>query len=113
MKTFATAGLLAAFLFTGTAMAADPILGKWRTNGGETARIASCGGGFCITLMTGKHKGKRIGRMNRNGSGYKGSITDPGNNKTYSGSARLAGRILKMTGCALMVFCRSQNWQKL
>ncbi len=36
------------------ALAADPIVGNWRTQSGETAAIAPCGGeSFCVTLKTG------------------------------------------------------------
>ena len=76
---------------------ADPIEGNWRTKAGDTAAIAGCGGGFCITLKTGKHAGKRIGKMSANGGGnYAGTITDPANDKTYSGKATLSGSSLKM-----------------
>jgi uncharacterized protein (DUF2147 family) len=93
---------------------ADPIEGNWRTQSGETAAIGGCGGGFCITLKTGKHKGKGIGKMNAEGGGaYSGSITDPSNDKTYSGSATLSGGSLKMKGCVLGgLICRSQTWTK-
>jgi len=93
---------------------ADPIEGNWRTQSGETAAIAKCGGAFCITLKTGAHAGKRIGQMSANGaSKYAGSITDPSDDKTYSGSAKLDGASMKMTGCALKIFCKTQTWNKL
>ncbi len=93
---------------------ADPIEGNWRTQSGETAAISSCGGAFCITLKTGAHAGKRIGQMSaKGGSKYTGSITDPADDKTYSGSATLSGASMKMTGCALKIFCKSQTWKKM
>lgn len=93
---------------------ADPIEGNWRTQSGETAAISSCGGGFCITLKTGAHAGKQIGKMNAKGSSkYTGSITDPSDDKTYSGSATLNGASMKMTGCALKIFCKSQTWNRM
>lgn len=104
----------AALLLTTGAALADPIEGNWKTQSGETAAIANCGGAFCITLKTGKHAGKQIGKMSASGSGsYKGSITDPADDKTYSGSATLAGSSLKMKGCVLAVLCKSQTWAKL
>jgi uncharacterized protein (DUF2147 family) len=52
--------------------------------------------------------------MKASGSnGYSGSITKPSNGKTYSGSAKLSGSSLKMTGCVLAVLCESQTWSKL
>ncbi|WP_442578478.1 DUF2147 domain-containing protein [Mesorhizobium sp. ASY16-5R] len=94
---------------------ADPIEGNWRTQSGETAAISDCGGGFCITLKTGKYKGKGIGKMSAEGGGaYSGSITDPAKDKTYSGSGTLSGGSLKMKGCVLGgLICRSQTWTKL
>lgn len=93
---------------------ADPIEGNWKTQSGETAAIGSCGGAYCITLKTGKHAGKSIGKMNASGGGkYAGSITDPADDKTYKGSATLAGSSLKMRGCVLAVLCKTQNWSKL
>lgn len=92
---------------------ADGISGNWRTQSGETARIAQCGGSFCITLTTGAHSGKQIGTMSGSGPKYTGQITDPANDKTYSGSATVSGGTMKMTGCVARVLCRSQTWNKL
>jgi len=105
---------LVAILVSATASYADPIEGNWRTARGETARIASCGGNFCITLKTGKFSGKHIGSMSADGGGsYSGSITDPENDKTYSGSGSLSGSTLKMEGCVLGVLCKSQTWRRM
>lgn len=104
----------AALLTLGAVASADPIEGNWRTASGETAAIAKCGGGFCITLKTGKHAGKRIGQLNTNGaSAYAGSITDPADDKTYKGKASINGKSMKMSGCVLAVLCKSQTWSKL
>jgi len=91
---------------------AQSIAGNWRTPKGSIARIAKCGGAWCITLVSGKHKGRRIGRMSGGGANYKGTITDPENNKTYSGSATVKGRSLSMSDCVMGIFCRSQTWRK-
>ncbi|OLP58018.1 hypothetical protein BJF93_13595 [Xaviernesmea oryzae] len=96
-----------------SALAAEPIVGSWKTQSGETAAIASCGGNYCITLKTGKHAGKIIGTLSGAGSAYTGEITDPSNDKTYSGSAALTGGSMKLQGCVMKVFCRSQTWTKL
>lgn len=92
--------------------AAEPVVGNWKTASGETAKIASCGGAYCITLVTGKFKGKQIGRMSGSGDSYSGEIMDPAADKTYSGSAKVSGSAMKLTGCALKVFCKTQNWSK-
>ena len=105
---------IAATIFMAGAAYADPIEGNWKTQSGETAAIGGCGDGFCITLKTGDHSGKQIGKMTASGANkYKGTITDPADDKTYSGSASLSGSNLNMTGCALKIFCKTQKWSKL
>lgn len=97
----------------GAALGAEPIEGNWKTASGETAAIAKCGGGFCITLKTGKFTGKQIGQLEGTAGEYSGSITDPAEDKTYSGSGSVSGNSLKMKGCVLKVFCKSQTWSRL
>lgn len=106
--------LLAGLLLGATSVvAAEPIEGNWKTASGETAIIAKCSGGFCVTLKTGAHAGKQIGRMAGKGDEYSGEITDPANDKTYSGSGSVTGNSLKMKGCVLKVLCKSQTWTRL
>ncbi|APH71553.1 DUF2147 domain-containing protein [Aquibium oceanicum] len=112
MKSILAIAAATLFLSAGAAFA-DPIEGNWKTQSGETASIASCGGSYCITLKTGKYAGKQIGKMSANGKSYKGSITDPADDKTYSGSASLSGGALKMKGCVAAIFCKTQTWSKL
>lgn len=95
------------------AHAAEPIEGNWKTASGETAAIGKCGGAFCVTLKTGKHAGKQIGRLSGTGGEYKGEITDPAEDKTYSGSGSVTGNSLKMKGCVLAILCKSQTWTRL
>jgi uncharacterized protein (DUF2147 family) len=72
---------------------ADAIEGNWKTKSGETAAIASCGSAFCVKLKTGKHAGKQHRQDEpADGGSYSGTITDPANDKTYSGSASISGR---------------------
>ncbi len=109
-----TAMAFAAVLMLAGAAYADPIEGNWKTKDGDTAAISSCGSAFCIKLMTGKYAGKSIGQMKASGeNSYSGSITKPSNGKTYSGSAKLSGSSLKLSGCVLAVLCESQTWRKL
>ena len=106
---------VAALTLMAGAAYADPIEGNWKTQSGETAAIGNCGGAFCITLKTGKHAGKQIGKMSASGEGsYAGSITDPADDKTYKGKAKLNGGSMKMSGCVFGgLICKSQNWTKL
>lgn len=108
-------GLIAGAMlaFSGIAWAAEPIEGNWKTASGATAAIAKCGGSFCITLKTGKHAGKSIGKLSGSGNDYSGSITDPETDKTYSGSGSVSGKSLRMKGCVLAVLCKSQTWSRL
>ena len=96
-----------------TAQAAEPIEGNWKTASGATAQIAPCGGAYCVTLKSGKHAGKQIGKMSGKGSDYKGTITDPEADKTYSGTGSVSGNSLQMKGCVLAVLCKSQTWSRL
>lgn len=105
----ASAVVLAAF----SAQAAEPIEGNWKTASGATAQIAPCGGAYCVTLKSGKFSGKQIGKMSGSGDAYKGEITDPETDKTYSGSGSVSGNSLKMKGCVLAVLCKTQTWTRL
>ncbi|MFC3165087.1 DUF2147 domain-containing protein [Ciceribacter thiooxidans] len=96
-----------------SAQAAEPIEGNWKTASGSTAQIAPCGGAFCVTLKSGKFAGKQIGKMSGNGDSYKGEITDPETDKTYSGYGNVSGNALKMKGCVMSVFCKTQTWSRL
>lgn len=108
------AAVAATMLLAGAAYA-DPIEGNWKTASGATAAIGGCGGSFCITLKSGEHAGKRIGKMKANGdSRYSGEITDPADDKTYSGKATLSGNSLNMKGCVLGgLICKGQTWTRL
>ncbi|CCF18688.1 conserved exported protein of unknown function [Pseudorhizobium banfieldiae] len=106
--------LAAAFLLSaGFAHAAEPLEGNWKTASGETATIGKCGNAFCVTLKTGKHAGKQIGKLSGTGGTYKGEITDPAADKTYSGSGTVSGNSLKMKGCVMAVLCKTQTWTRL
>ena len=103
----------ASMAFSTQALAADPIEGNWRTESGEKAAISKCGGSFCIKLTTSQHAGKTIGRLKGGNGKYAGTITDPSDDKKYSGSASVRGSSMKLKGCALKIFCKTQSWKKL
>ena len=107
--------LILAVVLTGSfiapAMAEDMIVGAWTTQSGETAQISG-NGSYTIKLKTGKHAGKTIGSMSGSGGTYKGTITDPADDKTYSGSARISGSNMRMKGCVAKILCKSQTWKK-
>ncbi len=113
ISTFAFVGATALVLsITAPGFAAEPIVGKWKTESGELAKIASCGSAYCIRITTGQFAGKQVGKLTGSGSQYKGSITDPADDKTYSGSAKVNGASMSLRGCALKIFCKTQKWKK-
>ena len=101
-----------AIVMSSSAFAAD-IEGKWRTQSGESAVISKCGGAFCVKLTSGQYSGKRIGKLSGTGPTYTGTITDPANNKTYSGSGKVSGSTLSMKGCVAKILCRTQKWSRM
>ena len=96
-----------------TAFAAEPIVGHWKAPGGGIVDISPCGGGFCATVISGEHKGKDAGTMSGSGAAYEGTVTDPRDDNTYSGSAKVEGDTMNLTGCALKVLCKTQVWVRV
>lgn len=102
----------ALLMSTGLASAAEPIVGNWKTTLGDTAAIEPCGGGFCITLKSGKHTGEKIGAFEGSGGSYSGKITDPDAKKTYNGTISVSGDTVTLKGCVMKVVCESQKWSR-
>ncbi len=96
------------------AFAADPIVGSWRNAAGWRALVRSCGGHLCITLRSGPYSGTRIGQVAASGDGrYSGTVVDPETGRTYRGSATLAGKVVRLTGClAGTAACRTEIWTR-
>jgi uncharacterized protein (DUF2147 family) len=114
MKRLAATFLALAALTS--AAAADPIEGTWRMPSGNDARIAPCGGDFCLTYVNGPNKGKTFGKMTPSGAGaYQGTVTDyTKGGKEYSGKGKLTGDTLSVSGCVLGgLICRSQSLTRL
>ncbi|MBK1624750.1 DUF2147 domain-containing protein [Afifella marina] len=108
-----TIALIAALVAWPALAAADPLEGNWVAATGNTVRISSCGDAFCMKVTSGPNKGKEIGRMKGSDGKYKGTVVNPEDDKTYSGSATLtSANSLKLKGCALGIFCKTQNWQR-
>ena len=103
----------ALLMSTGLASAADPIVGNWKTTLGDTAAIEPCGGGFCITLKSGKHAGEKIGAFEGDSGSYSGKITDPDAKKTYNGTISVSGDTVTLKGCVMKIVCESQKWSRL
>lgn len=111
MRNILLSTALLALATTG-ALANEPILGKWRAPGGGIVEVTTCGGSYCAQVVSGRHKGKAAGRMSGSGGVYQGTVTDPRDDKTYSGRAAVDGKVLKLKGCALKIFCKTQTWTR-
>ncbi|MCJ2096939.1 MULTISPECIES: DUF2147 domain-containing protein [unclassified Methylobacterium] len=128
----AVLALLASMPVCGPALAADPA-GLWLTETGSSrVKVAPCGGGYCGTIVSAP--GKALDAKNpdpalrgrsvvgvqildarqADGSGYSGSLYNPNDGKTYSGSLRLTGpNALEVSGCVMSVFCKRQTWTRV
>jgi uncharacterized protein (DUF2147 family) len=125
------AGLFAG-LICGPARAADPS-GTWLTETGTSkVRIAPCGGGFCGTIVSAPGKGldaknpypalrersvvgiQILSAPQADGTGFSGTLYNPNDGKTYSGSLKLTGaNTLEVAGCVMSVFCKRQTWTRV
>lgn len=109
---------------------ADPVLGMYQTQPGDTGSFAhveiyQCDANICGVIRkafdgSGKQiksdtVGKRMiwGMKPQGGGKYaKGKIWAPDRDKTYNSKMELAGSTLKVSGCVLGI-CRGQSWARL
>ena len=128
-KLLAAAAMTVAM--SGTAFAADPIVGTWQTikddngNFGQI-KIVECGAKICGTLIQSfdssgapfksKNQGRKlIWDMKADGGGkYSGGkVFSPDREKTYGGKLELSGNKLSVKGCVLGI-CRSGGtWKRV
>ncbi|MCE4224167.1 DUF2147 domain-containing protein [Methylobacterium sp. C25] len=106
--------------------------GTWLTESGAKVRVARCGGGYCGTLASTSGSGldvnnpdpalksrKLVGvqiltATTPTGDGFGGSLYNPNDGKTYSGSLTPKGAVrLSVSGCVLRVLCKSQTWTRV
>ncbi len=128
MKTFTlAAGFVLAM--AGSALAADPVLGTWKTQTDDGAyahvNMYQCGGAICGKIVrtfnaSGEYKSANIGKdivrnMSPNGTNsYAGKVWRPSNNKIYTGKIALSGNSLKLAGCvAGGLLCSKQTWARI
>lgn len=110
MKRNMLAVAAASLVLAGPALAAQPIEGTWKRTNGTLIRYAASGGDkFCGTVMNGEYKGQSIGCMSGSGNSYKGQVNKLDEGKTYSGSATISGRSMKLSGCVAVVLCKSET----
>ncbi len=122
-------GLILTILTALPALAADPVLGLWKTDVDDGAYayvdIHMCGEKICGTIVRtfnsdGEYKSENIGKdillgMVPQGNGkYAGEVWRPSNGKIYVGKLVLNGDKLKMKGCiAGGLICKSSNWTRV
>lgn len=132
--SFRLSGLVLLAALAGPVAAApggDPT-GLWVTETGQSRiKIAPCGGGYCGTIVAAPGKAlddKNPDPAQRNRSvigvqildarkpetdGFSGSLYNPNDGKTYSGSMRLKDPThLEVSGCVLAIVCKSQTWTR-
>lgn len=127
-RTFKAAALAA--LVTTPAFAADPVLGMFKTQPGDTGRFAhvelyECDASICGVIrkafdengaeIASDTVGKRmIWDMSADGDGsYAGGrIWAPDRDKVYKSKMQLSGDTLSVSGC-VAVICRSQTWTRV
>ncbi|PTE13006.1 DUF2147 domain-containing protein [Pseudogemmobacter blasticus] len=123
--------LAAALAVLGTAAAADPVEGTWKTKVDDNGnyghvKIVPCGQAFCGTLVkafdgTGKQiESPNVGRkivwdMVPYGDGRydDGKIYSPDRDKTYNSEMELSGNSLKVYGCVLGICRDGGTWQRV
>jgi uncharacterized protein (DUF2147 family) len=126
--------LVASLLAGGIAQAAggDPS-GIWLTETGDSkVRLARCGAGFCGTLVSVTGKGldannpdpalrtrsvvgvQIVNAASATSDGYEGTLYNPKDGKTYSGSLTMTGPdTVVVSGCVMSVFCKRQTWKRV
>ncbi|MEL6958947.1 MAG: DUF2147 domain-containing protein [Pseudomonadota bacterium] len=123
--------MVAAFLMLATSASANPVLGSWRTETGETGgyvivEMAECNGGkICgtITDVVGNDNRSIIGRQivsdmtaYADGSFSGGTIWAPDTDKTYKSDMELlSDNQLRVRGCVgicTALTSRSQVWTR-
>ncbi len=120
-----------AMIIGATAAVADPAVGLWKTEPGDTGgvlhvSVVPCGAEICGVIQkavdkSGKtvadyeHKGKTmIWGMTPNGNGSYGGgqIWAADRDKTYKSKMQLSGNQLVVEGCVFGI-CRGQTWSRV
>lgn len=128
MRNFAFMVSLA--LLSMTTAEADPIYGIWQTAPGNNGNVGhvevkECEDGICGTLVktfdgSGKqYKSDNLGKniifgmkAQDDGRYSGGKVWAPDDDKTYKSHLVLTGDSLSVSGCVLMILCRSQVWTR-
>lgn len=132
MKKIAIAASMM-MLGAGGAFAADPAVGLWKTEPGDTGgylhvQISECGSNICGTIKEAisadgskgsqngyEHLGKRMlwdMKSKGNGAYAGGKVWAADRDKTYKSKMQLNGNKLTVKGCVGPI-CRGQDWTRL
>jgi uncharacterized protein (DUF2147 family) len=131
MKTISTRIILGlgALLMSVPAPAQSPIEGLWRNPSGTAIiAIAPCGAVLCGKVVWASERGQRevaahapkvvgttvLTNVKPRGGRWSGTLYIPDDNITVSARLQSLGpRQLKLTGCIIGIFCRSQVWARV
>lgn len=134
MKTFSLtmAALATAFtMVAGAALAAEPVLGVWKTKPDDNGnyghvQVSACGALVCGTLVqafdsagkeiTSPNIGKRIiWDMKPYGDGFydDGKVWSPDRDKTYNAEMQMSGNSLAVKGCVLGICRDGGTWTRV
>lgn len=129
---FVSLALFAALAGPALAAGGDPS-GLWVTETGQSKiRVAPCGGGYCGTIVAAPGKAlddknpdpaqrsrsvigvQILDARKPDSDGFSGTLYNPNDGKTYSGSLRLKDPThLEVSGCVLGFVCKSQTWTRV
>jgi uncharacterized protein (DUF2147 family) len=133
MKTKLALVVGALLLGATVAAQAAPPDGTWLSESGKTKiKMAPCGSKYCGTIVwvqgpemkdvknpdESKRSRNLVGLqmvydMVPDGEGYKGSLYNYDDGKTYTGKLNLEGAKLKLSGCVFGgIICRSTEWSR-
>jgi uncharacterized protein (DUF2147 family) len=107
--------------------------GIWLTETGDSkVRLARCGGGYCGTIVSTSGKGldqnnpdpslrtrsvvgvQIVNATSATVDGFAGTLYNPKDGKTYSGSLKMTGpATVEVSGCVMSVFCKRQTWKRV
>ncbi|GBU18925.1 MULTISPECIES: DUF2147 domain-containing protein [Methylobacterium] len=107
--------------------------GLWLTQTGDSkVRLSRCGAGYCGVIASTSGKGidehnpdpalrgrsvvgvQIVNAPTASGEGYEGTLYNPKDGKTYSGSLKITGPgTIEVAGCVMGVFCKRQTWKKV
>lgn len=130
-----TAAFMGSLAMSGSALAqkgADAS-GLWLTETGDSkVKISRCGSGYCGSIAATSGTGldannpdaslrsrslvgvRILNATSATSDGYEGSLYNPKDGKTYSGSLKVKGpNAVEVAGCVMGVFCKRQTWTRV